>query len=86
MAASKWLPSIECASQYEALVVLIGLQLVLDASFSNVEVETDNMQVANALQNSTSLLFDVGLILDDIQALSANLNIFSFNYYHREAN
>lgn len=56
MAALKWIPSIDCATLGEALAVLIGLRLVMETGFSNVEVETDNIQVAFALQKATPIL------------------------------
>lgn len=67
----------------EALAILSGLELSLDVGFASLEVETHNIQVAQALQRPSKSISDFEKIFEDIRHLSSSFIFVTFSHCHK---
>lgn len=73
-------------AEVEALAAREGLVSALDMGFMKVEMESDSKSVVDSCLHSDQSLTSLGLIVEDIMALSSRFDMLKIMYYYREAN
>lgn len=70
----------------EAFAVLHGLRICRDAGLLHLEMETDSLMVANALQGKGSNLNYASTFIHDALHIACSFSFISFNHVSRKSN
>ena len=70
-------PPVMDSKEAEALACQKAMEFVVDASFSKIILEGDNVNVMKAISSPSVNLFWLGLIYEDIRCIAASLRAFT---------